>query len=161
MFNLLVALSLAPSGYAGTLTVFTADKAVITVQGSPRDSDATNLFNAMTATPFEEASAIKKKISIKSLNGEFLFDLNCGISKNNSGYGSCILTVFKSKFATLDPSKNNVQFMVQANEAWPIVSNFVNPDSNGRLFSSIDRRLGLFVYNAGTGSMALHIFFKP
>jgi hypothetical protein len=158
MFSLIVSFLFASSGYCATHTMFTTEKAVVTVQGSPRDADATELFNSINVPPFEEASAIKKKISIKSLNGEPMFDLSCGIAKNGSGYGSCMVTVFKSKFATLEPANNKVLFWAQANEAWPVIKNFVNPDADGKVFMSVDRRLGIFVYDRG---MSFQIFFVP
>lgn len=146
--------------FADTQTIFSSDKAVVIVQGKPGDKDAPNLFNALSTQAVDIGNFFEKKVSVSSSSKEQLFAVACKISKSIPDYGSCTLTVFKSKISVIQPDEKFISLMIQYPDSTAALKEFVlaSPtDPAGKIFGSADLHLGIYAY---PGDHSIHMFFR-
>lgn len=146
--------------FADTRPFFSSDQVVIVLQGKPDDTDSTNLFNALSAQANDTGSFLEKKVSFSSGDKDQLFAISCKLSKTIANYGSCTLTIFKSKTSVIQPDKKFASLMIDYPDSATAMKEFVLPppsNSSEKIFLSSDKHVGIYIYHA---DHIIHLFYN-
>lgn len=149
---LVLATILVSTAHATTQILFTADKAIILVQGPAGDLDAPHLFNALKTNSIDNGTTLSKHITFTDSAKQNIFDLGCTLSKNVANYGSCTIQIFKVDNMVFEPNNQRVITTVQTPEdAFQVSQLFNRPDQTGFIYSSDDGNLIFSLqYNGGS-----------
>lgn len=145
---------------ADTMGFIKADSAVVLLQGAPGDKDGPGLYSGMNVEIKTEGPFYKKEINFSSQNGEKIIGLVCKVSMTIPDYGSCTLSIPKSKFSTIDPSQHKALLMVSGFDAPALAKLFTQPDELGHIFFSADQRVGVVADVSNGHIESLRIFYS-
>lgn len=135
------------SSYGAANAIFssTGDKVAIIIQGPAGDKDAINLYNALNLPVTESANFFEKSGAFTELDDTPNLTFQCRISKTVADFGSCTVTIFKSKNAMLFPDKKGASYVITSDivsgEASRLASLFNCPSPETKyIFVSSDSR---------------------